>query len=174
MIKKSKLLSAVAIATASFIAAPSYADTMNTPDISAMSVMNGLENPWDMAFTNGGDMFVTEKCKGLSVKTSSGSVHALAGMKGSKGYASTFNDLFCSGQAGMMGVALDPNFNKNRRIYVASTSDKYHGSGCKTNFTLSVVQVLIMVTDYVLVRMDIYGLQQVIVTEVLYHNHQNC
>ena len=75
MIKKSKLLSAVAIATASFIAAPSYADTMNTPDISAMSVMNGLENPWDMAFTNGGDMFVTEKCKGLSVKTSSGSVH---------------------------------------------------------------------------------------------------
>ena len=112
MIKKSKLLSAVAIATASFIAAPSYADTMNTPDISAMSVMNGLENPWDMAFTNGGDMFVTEKCKGLSVKTSSGSVHALAGMKGSKGYASTFNDLFCSGQAGMMGVALDPNFNK--------------------------------------------------------------
>ena len=134
MIKKSKLLSAVAIATASFIAAPSYADTMNTPDISAMSVMNGLENPWDMAFTNGGDMFVTEKCKGLSVKTSSGSVHALAGMKGSKGYASTFNDLFCSGQAGMMGVALDPNFNKNRRIYVASTSDKYHGSGCKTNF----------------------------------------
>ena len=134
MIKKSKLLSAVAIATASFIAAPSYADTMNTPDISAMSVMNGLENPWDMAFTNGGDMFVTEKCKGLSVKTSSGSVHALAGMKDSKGYASTFNDLFCSGQAGMMGVALDPNFNKNRRIYVASTSDKYHGSGCKTNF----------------------------------------
>ena len=134
MIKKSKLLSAVAIATASFIAAPSYADTMNTPDISAMSVMNGLENPWDMAFTNGGDMFVTEKCKGLSVKTSSGSVHALAGMKGSKGYASTFNDLFCSGQAGMMGVALDPNFKKNRRIYVASTSDKYHGSGCKTNF----------------------------------------
>ena len=28
----------------------------------------------------------------------------------------------------MMGVAVDPNFNKNRRVYVASTSDKYHGS----------------------------------------------
>ena len=40
MIKKSKLLSAVAIATASFMAAPSHADTMNTPDISAMSIMN--------------------------------------------------------------------------------------------------------------------------------------
>ena len=130
MIKKSKLLSAV-VATALYCCTQ-HADTMNTPDISAMSIMNGLENPWDMAFTKGGDMFVTEKCKGLSVKTSSGSVHALAGMKGSKGYASTFNDLFCSGQAGMMGVALDPNFTKNRRIYVASTSDKNHGSVSKT------------------------------------------
>ena len=55
-------------------------------------------------------------------------------MKGSKGYGTTNGDLFCSGQAGMMGVAVDPNFKKNRRVYVASTSDKYHGSGCKTNF----------------------------------------
>ena len=128
MINKSKLLSAAVIATAAFMASPSHADTMNTPNISAMSIMNGLENPWDMAFTSGGDMFYTEKCKGLSVKTSSGSVNALAGMKDAKGYASSNDDLFCSGQAGMMGVALDPNFNKNRRIYVASTSNKYHGS----------------------------------------------
>ena len=85
MIKKSKLLSAAVIATASFLASPSHADTMNTPNISAMSIMNGLENPWDMAFTSGGDMFYTEKCKGLSVKTSSGSVNALLGMKGSNG-----------------------------------------------------------------------------------------
>ena len=32
-----------------------------------------------------------------------------------------------------MGVALDLT-SKNRRIYVASTSNKYHGDGCKTNF----------------------------------------
>ena len=112
MIKKSKLLSAAVIATAALMASPSHADTMNTPNISAMSIMNGLENPWDMAFTSGGDMFYTEKCKGLSVKTSSGAVNALAGMKDAKGYASSNNDLFCSGQAGMMGVALDPNFKK--------------------------------------------------------------
>ena len=61
MINKSKLLSAAVIATAAFMASPSHADTMNTPNISAMSIMNGLENPWDMAFTNGGDMFYTEK-----------------------------------------------------------------------------------------------------------------
>ena len=131
---KVKFFSIFTVAASMLFAGSVFAQAMNVPTIKAEQVMSGLENPWDMAFTNDGDMFVTEKCKGLSVKTSSGSVHALAGMKGSKGYASTFNDLFCSGQAGMMGVALDPNFNKNRRIYVASTSDKYHGSGCKTNF----------------------------------------
>ena len=91
---KSKLLSAAAVATAALLASPSHADTMGTPKISAMSILNGLENPWDMAFTKNGDMFFTEKCKGLSVKTKSGSVIKLAGMKGAKGYASSNSDLF--------------------------------------------------------------------------------
>ena len=55
-------------------------------------------------------------------------------MKDSKGYASAGKDLFCSGQAGMLGVVLDPDFEKNRMLYLYSTSNKYHGSGCKTNF----------------------------------------
>ena len=71
--------------------------------------------------------FTLKKCKGLSVKTASGKVNALYGMKDSKGYKSAGNDLFCSGQAGMLGVTLDPNFKKNNTIYVYSTSTKYHG-----------------------------------------------
>ena len=63
-------------------------DTMGTPKISAMSIVNGLENPWDMAFTKNGDMFFTEKCKGFSVKTKSGKINKLYGMKGSSGYNS--------------------------------------------------------------------------------------
>ena len=57
MLNKSKLLSAAIVSVAAFATAPVHADTMGTPNISAMSVMNGLENPWDMAFTSGGDMF---------------------------------------------------------------------------------------------------------------------
>jgi glucose/arabinose dehydrogenase len=87
-----------------------------------------------MAFLPDGTMFYTEKCKGLSVRTKSGSVNALYGMKGSKGYAASADDLFCSGQAGMLGVVADRDFAKNRIIYVYSSSTKYHGSGCKTNF----------------------------------------
>jgi len=67
-------------------------------------------------------MFYTEKCNGLSVRKPSGETVALLGMHGSEGYASTAHDLFCEGQAGMMGVAVDPRFDSNRRIYVYSTS----------------------------------------------------
>ena len=107
---------------------------MNVPTIKAKALMTGLESPWDMAFLPDGAMLYTEKCKGLSVRTSGGQVHALYGMKGTSGYASKGDDLFCDGQAGMLGVVADRNFEKNRTIYVYSTSNKYHGTGCKTNF----------------------------------------
>lgn len=107
---------------------------MNIPTIEASEVMTGLENPWDMAFLPDGTMFYTEKCKGLSVRTASGAVNALYGIKGSSGYADSGSDLFCDGQAGMLGVVADRNFDKNRSLYVYSTSNKYYGDGCKTNF----------------------------------------
>ena len=75
-----------------------------------------------MAFLPDGTMFFTEKCKGLSVRLPSGDVKPLYGMKGSSGYPGTGDDLFCEGQAGMQGVAVDPKFADNRTIYVYSTS----------------------------------------------------
>ena len=95
----------------------------NTTTLQHSIVLEGLENPWDMAFLDDGTMFYTEKCKGLSVLMPSGDVNTLLGMGGTDGYASTADDLFCEGQAGMMGVAVDPSFADNRRIYVYSTSN---------------------------------------------------
>ena len=114
--------------------AADHAGAMNVPSIKSDAVMTGLENPWDMAFLPDGTMFFTEKCKGLSVRTSSGSVNKLYGMKDTKGYNAAGKDLFCEGQAGMLGVVADRDFDKNRTLYLYSTSTKYHGSGCKTNF----------------------------------------
>ncbi len=94
------------------------------PNLTHATVLTDLESPWDMAFLADGTMFFTEKCRGLSVRLPSGKVNALLGMKGAKGYASTADDLFCEGQAGMQGVAVDPNFSENRLIYVYSTSSK--------------------------------------------------
>ncbi|MDJ0629120.1 MAG: PQQ-dependent sugar dehydrogenase [Rhodobacter sp.] len=110
------------VAGAAMIASPALAQ--NTTSLTHTLVLDGLENPWDMAFLDDGTMFFTEKCKGLSVRMPDGSVMALYGVGDTEGYASNGEDLFCEGQAGMMGVAVDPGFGDNRRIYVYSTSNK--------------------------------------------------
>ena len=96
---------------------------MNTTSLQSSVVIDGLETPWSMAFLDDGTMFFTEQCRGLSVMTPSGEVNTLLGMGGSEGYPQTADDLFCEGQAGMMGVAVDPDFAENRRIYVYATSE---------------------------------------------------
>lgn len=93
------------------------------PSLAATAVLSKLTNPWDMAFLPDGTMFFSEKCNGLSVRQPSGTVVKLLGMKDSKGYDMTAADLFCEGQAGMNGVAVDPEFAKNRFIYVYSASN---------------------------------------------------
>ena len=85
-------------------------------------VFQQTENPWDMAFLPNNTMFFTEKCKGLSVRLPSGSVNKLLGVGGSAGYPAVKSDLFCDGQAGVQGVAIDPDFPQNRYIYLFSSS----------------------------------------------------
>lgn len=114
----SSVLAACSTPSAVTTAAPQAA----APSLSHTPVLTKLESPWDMAFLADGTMFFTEKCHGLSVRQSNGNVVKLLGMKDVKGYTANANDLFCEGQAGMMGVAVDPNFASNRFIYVSSTS----------------------------------------------------
>jgi glucose/arabinose dehydrogenase len=117
----------VAAAVMVGLSSNAYADKhegMDIPTIKSSAIMSGLENPWDMAFLPDGTMFFTEKCKGLSVRTKDGSVNALYGMKGSSGYRDSGSDLFCEGQAGMLGVVADIHFAKNRTLYVYSSSTK--------------------------------------------------
>lgn len=109
------------VISAMMIAAPAFAQ--NTSSLTHSYVLEGLESPWDMAFLEDGTMLFTEKCKGLSVRMPDGTVTPLLGMGGVEGYPSNADDLFCEGQAGMMGVAFDPEFGDNRRIYVYSTSN---------------------------------------------------
>lgn len=92
------------------------------PTVTAEVVVDKLDSPWDVAFMKDGTMLFTEKCKGLSVRMPDGKIHKLYGMEGVTGYASAGSDLACDGQAGMMGVAIDPEFDKNRFIFVYSSS----------------------------------------------------
>lgn len=105
----------VLAAACSDSAGPIVVDTPTTvPSLARVVVMSGRSSPWDMAFVSDGTMFFTERCGGLSVRRSDGSITKLFGPGG----ALAAPDLFCVGQSGMHGVALDPAFASNRRIYV--------------------------------------------------------
>ena len=81
-------------------------------DVTA-EVFQTSKDPWDMAFLPNNTMFFTEKCAGLSVRMPDGKVNKLLGVGGSTGYSANKEDLFCDGQAGVQGVAVDPDFAKN-------------------------------------------------------------
>lgn len=112
----------VALASTALVGLATRDARANAPTLTHEVVMADLSSPWDMAFLDDGTMFFTEKCDGLSVRMPSGDILPLLGMTGSEGYPTTADDLFCEGQAGMLGVAIDPGFADNRRIYVYSAS----------------------------------------------------
>jgi glucose/arabinose dehydrogenase len=123
-LRRSELSLIALVASAVAVASPALAQTgANTTSLQHSVVLEGLDNPWDIAFLEDGTMFFTEKCLGLSVMSPSGEVTKLLGMSDAEGYATTADDLFCEGQAGMNGVAVDPDFAENRRIYVYSVSN---------------------------------------------------
>lgn len=97
------------------------ADTVDDPAVKRTILLTGLEGPWDLAFTPDDAILFTEKCRGLSVLLPDGSVRRLFGTSGA---AVVAEDFFCQGQSGMHGVAVDPEFNSNRYIYVFMPSKR--------------------------------------------------
>src|SRR5687767_5641878 len=106
----------------------------DTPALTRTVVLQGLNNPWDVAVTSDGTMFFTEKCRGLSVRRTDGAVTRLFGTTGS---ALVAPDLACIGQSGVHGVALDPAFATNRTLYV------YMLSGTAAPHTNRVVRLVL-------------------------------
>jgi glucose/arabinose dehydrogenase len=92
----------------------------DTPALTRTVVLSGLSNPWDVAVAADGSIFFTERCRGLSVRRPDGTVTRLFGTTGS---ALVAPDLFCQGQSGVHGVALDPSFGTNRTLYVYMASN---------------------------------------------------
>lgn len=90
------------------------------PVLTRETVLGSLSSPWDLAFAPDGAMFFTEKCQGLSVRQTNGTVTRLAGSAGS---SLVLPDFFCEGQSGMLGVALHPDFATNRTLFVFMASN---------------------------------------------------
>ncbi len=94
----------------------------SAPSFDVTTVLNNLDDPWDVAFAPGGAMLFTEKCRGLSVRLANGTVRKLIG--NTRDYVLNAKDFFCQGQSGVHGVAVDPSFAQGQRfVYVFSASD---------------------------------------------------
>jgi glucose/arabinose dehydrogenase len=92
--------------------APSAPDVFTTQDgarIRVEIVATNLEVPWSMAFAPDGRLFVTER---------PGRVRILNLATGTSELALTLEDTFAQGEAGALGLALDPDFGVSRLVYI--------------------------------------------------------
>jgi glucose/arabinose dehydrogenase len=87
-------------------------DVITTTDgarIQVQVLVTSLEVPWAMAFAPDGRLFVTER---------PGRVRIVNLAAGSSELALTLDDTFAEGEAGALGLALDPDFASTRHVYV--------------------------------------------------------
>ena len=91
--------------------------------LSVTPVVDGLSIPWDIAFAWDGTMFFTERPGRIGVRLVDGTRRQLS---------ADMADLWASGETGLMGIELDPDFATNRRLYTCQgTTD--------ANFTVQVI-----------------------------------
>jgi glucose/arabinose dehydrogenase len=86
-------------------------------------VVTGLQHPWSLAFLPGGDMLVTERPGRLRRIGRDGSVSApISGVP----------RVFADGQAGLLDVALSPDFARDGLVYLAYAEPSLRGNVCGT------------------------------------------
>ena len=78
------------------------------PKLLVSTLVSGLTIPWDLAFTPDGTMLFTERSGVLSSRLTDGTVQTVT---------AEFGDVFSSGENGLMGIVVDPDFSSNRRFY---------------------------------------------------------
>ena len=85
-----------------------------TPAVTATVVRQGLSSPWDIAFAPDGRMFVTEKPGNILI-------FASGGLNAAQLANNPVTSIRADGEAGLMGIALDPAFSANGFVYVCAS-----------------------------------------------------
>ncbi|MFN0073817.1 MAG: PQQ-dependent sugar dehydrogenase, partial [Chloroflexota bacterium] len=88
---------------------PAHAQTSDS--VTVETVARGLEAPWAVAFAPDGRTFISERSGRIRVMVNGSLVD--------QPWATL--DVANTGEAGLMGLALDPDFATNGRVYVAYT-----------------------------------------------------
>lgn len=85
-----------------------------TPSLKPSVVQKGLTNPWDVAFTHSGKMFVTERPGRVRVYAGGGWHARLLA-------TTTLGGVRAEGESGVMGIALHPQFATRRKAYICES-----------------------------------------------------
>ena len=105
--------------TACFIVVAAGATALGQPvlvesdeaDFSVVEIASGLEFPWSIAPIDAGNLLISEREGRLNhVTVETGEVTAIRGLP---------DDILVSGQGGLLGVAIHPEFAQNRLVYFA-------------------------------------------------------
>lgn len=102
------------LALAVLAASPSLAQPLKIE-----TVAEDLQHPWGLTFLPDGRMLVTERTGRLSAVLEGGKLQEVAGVP----------DVVARGQGGLLDIALDPDFNKNRLIYLSYAEAGEGGAG---------------------------------------------
>jgi glucose/arabinose dehydrogenase len=97
-------------------------DVVTTADgarVQVQTIVTNLEVPWSMAFAPDGRLFVTER---------PGRVRIVSVPGASSELALALDDAFTQGEAGVLGLALDPDFASSRFVYVYYTARAGNGA----------------------------------------------
>jgi glucose/arabinose dehydrogenase len=103
---------------------PAFAGQTDAPEqklnvpFDVVTVAEGLQNPWSVAFLPGGKMLITERPGRLRVLGTDGKLSApVTGLPA----------VLARGQGGLLDVALDPAFAKNNLIYWSFSEPRENG-----------------------------------------------
>ena len=94
-------------------------DTFQTQglEFSLDTLTSGIDSPWGMAFLPNGDMLITEKSGTLYRLTADRQLQPIEGVP----------DVLFEGQGGLLDVALHPDFENNRLVYLSYSAFKVEG-----------------------------------------------
>ena len=100
---------------------PQTGDALTTRDgvrFRVETVLTGLEVPWSMNFAPDGRLFITERPGRVRIVT----------LGGSSELALTLDSVYALGEAGLLGLAIDPEFTQNRFVYLYYTTPVRSGA----------------------------------------------
>lgn len=104
----------LALTLAMGVATPGTAGAGTIPPLTSSQVQSGLTIPWDLAFTPDLRMLVTLRGGQVRVYANGNAGAPLLG-------TTTISNVRAEGEAGVMGIAIDPDFATNRFVYVCAS-----------------------------------------------------